>query len=98
MRDYVQETARRWSEFQSSHQEVSTEIKELMLGICTDMTSTGRKRQIEAMQASDEYNKLRTLVLRYGEALGIRENTDRELALWIRTVCFCDIMRAERAA
>ncbi len=93
MRAYVQETARRWEEFQSSHQAVAAEIRGLVLGVCSAMTAGERKKQIEAMVASGQFNMLRDILIKYDSALGIREHADREFALWIRTICFCQLMR-----
>lgn len=98
MRTYVRDTAERWKRFQHSHRAVADELRGLVLGVCSDMSATGRKKQVEAMIASTEFDRLRAVVLEHDTALGIREHTDRELALWVRTVCFCDVMREGNAA
>lgn len=98
MRTYVRETADRWKRFQQSHEVVAAELRGLVLGVCSDMSAGARKKQVEAMLASSEFTRLRALAIEHDAALGIREHTNRELALWIRTVCFCDVMKHERAA
>jgi hypothetical protein len=98
MRTYVRETAGRWKRFQRSHEAVAAELRGLVLGVCSDMSAQGRKKQVEAMLASAEFDRLRALAITHDAALGIREHTDRELALWVRTVCFCDVMKQEHAA
>lgn len=96
MRTYVRETAVRWAEFQRSHHEIAEELKHLVLGVCCEMNAEGRKKQIEAMLASTEFARLREIALQHDSSLHIREHSDRELALWVRTICFCHVMGKER--
>lgn len=96
MRKYVEDTTQRWRVFQAEYPQDAAEIKKLIFSVCTDMTSNGRKKQIEAMRTSDQFENLRGIAIRHSPALGIRDDTDRELALWIRTICFCDVMKQER--
>ena len=95
MRQYVKQTVGRWGEFQTSHPEVAGKLRDMILSVCGDMTSNGskasRKKQIGAMLQSGQFQSLRELALEHAKELGIRENTDVELALWIRTICFCQL-------
>jgi len=96
MRKYVHETINRWERFQRNEAVTAAEIKNLILAICGNLASTQRKKEIASSLASSEAVRLREIAMRHAPELGIRENTDQELALWIRTVCFCEVMRQER--
>src|SRR3989344_4949750 len=98
MRAYVQDTARRWMQFPASHPLVAGELRELVLSVCGDMSNVSRKKQVEAMTASDQFKKLSKIALQHKELLGIRDDTERELALWVRTICFCSVLATSKDA
>ena len=97
MREYVKNVGSLWQQFQKTNPDEAKKLRDVLLGICADMSSANRKRQIEAMLASGNFTSLRAQALKFAGELGIREDSDAEFALWIRTVCFCDVMKAEMA-
>src|SRR3989344_3056642 len=97
MRKYVENTARLWRTFQAGHPEEAEQLRGFVLGVSSNMSSSGRKKQIESMLASNEFRRLRALAVQHKSELGIREDTDAEFALWIRTICFCDITKSRHS-
>lgn len=97
-REYVTGTVLAWRKFQASNPVEATRIENLILGICGDMSaeSVGRKQQIGAMKTSNEYTELRAFTRAHADDFGIRNDSDQEFALWIRTICFFKIQVSQR--
>lgn len=98
MRGYVHETKRRWRDFQSVNPDLARTIEELVMQICECMTGAQRKKQVDAMLSSESFVKLRSIALSHDLDLGLRDHTDQEFALWIRTLCFFRSMERDHAA
>lgn len=93
---YVRRVAVRWQVFRKDCPDIAATLGDLVLGVCGDMAADVDTAHTAAkMAASDGFARLRIIAMEYADELGIREETDTELALWIRTICFLRVMHQE---
>lgn len=88
----------RWGQFARTHPDSSDILHQHALTLCEAMTSDAPGDQIDKMIASEAFAPLQKIVIEHHDALGLQTFSDREIALWVRTICFCSTMRAEQSA
>ncbi len=84
---YIRGTKVKWMKFKKENPEIGKELGDLIFGIGSEMS----EEQIGSMWVSDNFFRLKELSQQYAKRLGIRNDTDKELALWVRTICFFEI-------
>ena len=91
LHEYMKATRSAWQAFQSSDPETADTIRGLVLATCGDMAGGTPQERIASMLDSEKYPELKDLVDKHYQVLGLRETTEREVALWIKVICFTEI-------
>lgn len=97
MHKHVQSVIAAWKEFRRVRPDIAAELRAFVLSICDKMTAEDRRKQVEAMLASEKATKLREIVKQFADELKLRDDSDNELALWVRTICFFEVTERERS-
>ena len=90
--------ALKWMDFASSNKDVARTLKEQAMLLCEAMTADTPGDQIDKMIASEIFRPFQKNIIEHRHVLGFESYSDREIALWVRTICFCSTMRAEMSA
>lgn len=87
-----------WSEFAAGNKDVAKTLKDQALLLCEAMTADTEGDQIDKMIRSDVFSTFQANIIRHHRELGLETYSDREIALWVRTICFCSTMHTEMSA
>ncbi len=88
MTEFVENTIARWLQFESYKPAIAKKLSFLALAVAEEMPTADSIAQIKAMRDSEHYLELKEHISLNANELGISAQSDREIARWIRVVCF----------
>lgn len=98
MSSYLKKVSGYWSTFAKGNRETADTLHLQAMALCEIMTGDKPGDQISKMCSAQEYEPFRKIVLQHKTALGLSQCSHREIALWVRTICYCSTIKAVQTA